>query len=165
VPIVILRNSLLALAVPTFVLGATGCSPKEERFESVLQLITRTDVEKSDKGEVELADFEFEWDPCPGDQLQVVRGGAAFAKCMEKYEKGDYVPVRVKHFWDPHGFYTWDVEKVGDCDRDIESASEGSFEKSQECTEHKMYGRESGFDCSRRPFKKLVSICPWMARK
>ena len=52
----------------------------------------------------------------------------------------------------------------GDCDRPIEETSEGSFEKSQECTEHKMYGRETGFDCSRRPFRKLVGICPWMER-
>lgn len=142
-----------------------GCGHKEERFESVLQLLSRSDVEKDDKGEVEQADFEFEWDPCPGDQFQVVRGGKDFAKCMEKYEKGDYVSVTVKHYWDPHGFYKWDVEKVGDCERGIEEASEGSFEKSQECQEHKMYGRVSGFDCTRRPFKKLVGICPWMARK
>ena len=155
-------SSLALLAL--LALGAGGCSHRDERFESVLQLVNRTDVEHNAKGEVDQADFEFEWDPCPGDQFQVVRGGRDFAKCMEKYEKGDYVSVEVKHYWDPHGFYKWDVEKVGDCRRDIEEESEGSFEKSQECTEHKMYGRESGFDCSRRPFKRLVGICPWMAR-
>ncbi|HRG95950.1 MAG TPA: hypothetical protein PLR99_06870 [Polyangiaceae bacterium] len=155
-------SSLALLAL--LALGVGGCSHRDERFESVLQLVNRTDVEHNDKGEVDQADFEFEWDPCPGDQFQVVRGGHDFAKCMEKYEKGDYVSVEVKHYWDPHGFYKWDVEKVGDCRRDIEDDSEGSFEKSQECTEHKMYGRESGFDCSRRPFKRLVGICPWMAR-
>lgn len=159
-------RSLGALLVASLMsVVSLGCGHKEERFESVLQLLSRSDVEKNDKGEVEQADFEFEWDPCPGDQFQVVRGGKDFAKCMEKYEKGDYVSVTVKHYWDPHGFYKWDVEKVGDCERGIEEASEGSFEKSQECQEHKMYGRVSGFDCTRRPFKKLVGICPWMARK
>lgn len=145
--------------------GATGCTHREEKFESVLQFVSRHDVESNDKGEVEQADFEFEWDPCPGDQFQVVRGGKEFAKCMSQYEKGDYVSVQVKHYWDPHGFYKWDVYKIGDCDREIEEESEGSYEKSQECTEHKMYGKETGFDCTRRPFKKLVGICPWMARR
>jgi hypothetical protein len=143
----------------------TGCGKREERFESVLQLLERTDVEVDEKGEVEQVDFVFEWDPCPGDQFQVVRGGKAFAQCMAKYEKGDYVSVKVKHYWDLHGFYKWDVEEIGGCERPIEEISEGSYERSQECQKHTMFGREVGFDCSRRPFKKLVSICPWMARQ
>ena len=150
-----------ALALSTLV----ACTPREERFESVVQVVSRVDVEKNDKGEVEQVDFEFEWDPCPGDQFQVVRGGKELAKCMEKYGKGDYVSATVKHFWDPHGYYRWDIEKLGDCSREIESTSEGSFERSQECGEHRMYGRPSGFECSRRPFRKLLGACPFMARE
>lgn len=144
----------------------TGCSEHPtSRYESVLQIVNRSDVEKNEKGEVVQVDFLFEWDPCPGDQFQVVRGGKEFAECMSKYEKGDYVSVKVKHFWDGHGFYRWDVEEVGGCARPIEDDSEGSFERSQECQVTTHFGKESGFECSRRPFKKLVSICPWMARK
>ena len=160
-----MRTLRSILLVPLSLVLLGGCAPKEERFESVLQFVSRTDVEKNDKGEVEQVDFEFEWDPCPGDQFQVVRGGKELAKCMEKYQKGDYVAATVKHFWDPHGFYRWDVEKIGDCSRDIELTSEGSFERSQDCTDHKMYGRSAGFACSRRPFKKLVGVCPFMARQ
>ena len=160
-----MRTLRSILLVPLSLVLLGGCAPKEERFESVLQFVSRTDVEKNDKGEVEQVDFEFEWDPCPGDQFQIVRGGKELAKCMEKYEKGDYVQATVKHFWDPHGFYRWDVEKIGDCSRDIELTSEGSFERSQECSEHKMYGRSTGFDCSRRPFRKLLGVCPFMARQ
>lgn len=159
-----------APAARTFAIGLSfvllaACGHKSESFESVLQFVKRVDVEKNDKGEVEQADFEFEWDPCPGDQFQMVRGGRDFAKCMEKYESGDYLPVRVTRFWNGLGYYQWDVYRIGDCERAIEENAEGSYEKSQECTDHKHYGRESGFDCTRRPFRKLVSICPFMARQ
>jgi hypothetical protein len=159
---------LTCMRSPGFALLAllsAGCSHQEHRYESVLQLVSRSDVQKDDKGEVDQVDFLFEWDPCPGDQFQVVRGGKDFAKCMEKYDKGDYVSVKVKHFWDGRGFYRWDVEEIGGCARPIEDGTEGSYERSQECQSITHFGRESGFDCSRRPFKKLVAICPWMARR
>ncbi|MFO0667333.1 MAG: hypothetical protein U0174_25510 [Polyangiaceae bacterium] len=155
----------LSVAVLAFGLSLSSCKPKEENYQSVLQLIRRIDVEKNDKGEVEQADFEFEWDPCPGDQIQMVRGGKDFALCMQKYEPGDYVPVSVKHYWNPLGYYTWDVYEIGGCKRNIEESSEGSFEKSQECNDRTMHGKVTGFDCSRRPFRKLLAVCPWMARQ
>lgn len=159
------KRAFLGLVGAFSLVSLLGCGHKEENFQSVLQLIKRVDVEKNDKGEVEQADFEFEWDPCPGDQLQTVRGGKEFAQCMSKYENGDYVSVSVKHYWDPLGYYTWDVFEVGGCKRDIEENSEGSFEKSQECTDSKMYGKTVGFECTRRPFRKLLATCPWMARQ
>jgi hypothetical protein len=142
-----------------------ACTPKEEKFESVCQLVRREVVEENDKGEPELVDIELEWDPCPGDQLQIVRGGRDFAKCIAKYEMGDLLPVRVLHQWDTRGYYKWDLYQVGDCSRPIERESEGSYEKSQECEEEKAYGRTTGFSCSRRPFRQLVSVCPWTARQ
>ncbi|HEX7600840.1 MAG TPA: hypothetical protein VF316_04510, partial [Polyangiaceae bacterium] len=66
-----------------------GCNPKAERFESVCQIVHKEVVEVSDKGEPVIVDFELEWDPCPGEQLQIVRGDADFAKCMAKYTQGD----------------------------------------------------------------------------
>jgi hypothetical protein len=114
---------------------------------------------------VELVDLELEWDPCPGDQFQVIRGNKDFAACTEKYAEGDYVPVRVKQWWDERGFYRWDIFQLGDCTREIDPEAEGSFEKSQECTDVVQYGRTTGFDCLRRPERKLVRVCPWMARR
>lgn len=145
--------------------SGTGCSAKEKKFESVCQVVAKRVVETSDDGKPELVDLELEWDPCPGDQFQIVRGSAEFAQCTTKYEVGQYVPVRVKQWWDERGYYRWDIYQVGDCTRDIEPESEGSYEKSQECSEVKAYGHVTGFDCMRRPEKKLVSVCPWMARK
>src|SRR4029079_16588832 len=109
----------------------SGCKPREAQYESVTQIVHRDVVEADDKGIPLLVDLELEWDPCPGDQFQVVRGGKDFATCMTKYEVGDFVPVRVLHHWDTRGYYTWDLFQVGDCGRAIEEDSEGSYEKSQ----------------------------------
>lgn len=141
-----------------------GCQKGEQRFESTCQLVRRDVVEANDKGEPEIIDVELEWDPCPGDQFQVVRGGKEFSACMQQYEIGKLLPVLVKHWWDDRGYYVWDVYRVGACNRTIE-ASEGSYEKSQECSDVEMYGRGAGFSCNRRPFKGLVATCPWMARQ
>ena len=145
-------------------LSASGCHP-EHRYESTCQLIGVHTVEQDDKGNATLVDVELEWDPCPGDQFQTVRGGTEFAACMKKYKDGDFVPVVVRQYWDTRGFYEWDLEKVGDCVHPIEPDSEGSFEQSQECKESKQYGRTQGFTCSRWPEAHLVKICPWMARE
>lgn len=144
---------------------AGGCGKPEHRFESVCQVVRKDVVETTESGEPEIVDVELEWDPCPGDQYQVVRGGKEFASCVQKLAVGSMVPVQVKHWWDERGYYTWDVYDVGGCKRDIEPESEGSYEKSQECSDDTMFGRTAGFSCSRRPFKQLVSVCPWMARR
>jgi hypothetical protein len=152
------------VALSLLVMAASACSPKERVFESVVQLVRRSDVDVDDKGVVTQVDLEFEWDPCPGDQFQVVRGGTEFAACMSKYETGTYLPVNVKQWWDGRGYYRWDVTRVGDCERTIEPDTEGSYEKSQECENVTSFGEQVGFSCRRRPEKRLLQICPWMAR-
>jgi hypothetical protein len=142
---------------------AAACSPKEERFESVCQLVHREVVTTDDKGEPLVVDYELEWDPCPGDQFQVIRGDAKFAQCMAKYDVGELVHVKVAHLWDTRGFYHWDLYEVGDCTRTME-AQEGSFEKSQECSDVNAYGSVVGFECKRKPEAKLLAVCPWTAR-
>lgn len=140
-----------------------ACTHGEEHYESVVQVVRRDVVEQADKDTTEI-DFEVEWDACPGDQFQVIRGGKEFADCTQKYEVGDFVPVQVKRFWDVRGYYRWDIEKLGDCSRAIEPSSYGSYEKSAECKDVVNHGRTIGFECSRKPFRDLVRRCPWMAR-
>jgi hypothetical protein len=146
-------------------LVVSACQKPEHRFESTCQVVRKDVVEVDEKGATQLMDVELEWDPCPGDQFQVVRGGAEFAACMEQYPVGKLLPVLVKHWWDNRGYYVWDLYQVGNCKREIEPESEGSYEKSQECSDVEMYGHGTGFSCSRRPFKDLVATCPWMARQ
>lgn len=128
------------------------------------QVIRKDVVEEDGKGQPQMLDVELEWDPCPGDQFQVVRGGPDFAQCMQDVPRGSLQPVLVKHWWDTRGYYMWDVYRIGACGREIEPDSVGSYEKSQECSDTTAFGRKVGFSCSRRPFRKLVSVCPWMAR-
>jgi hypothetical protein len=123
------RGVRVALAA-VVALSATACS-KGRRYESAVQIIRREAVEKSADGATEVVDFELEWDACPGDQFQVIRGSKAFAECTAKYEVGDMVPVYVKHWWDDRGYYRWDIERMGDCWRTIEPDSAGSYEKCQ----------------------------------
>lgn len=153
-------GGLLGLSV----LG-TGCRRSATHYESTVKLVARTPVQKNAEGVVTLTDFELEWDPCPGDQYEYVRGGRAFSACMAKYEPGDYLAVNVVHYWDTHGFYRWDVYRVGDCARDVEPTSEGTYDKSQECKTHKMYGENAGFDCDRTSPANLTAVCPWLARR
>lgn len=161
-----MRSKLALIVALTGLSGLlAGCSKAAQRFESTCQLVRREVVETNPQGEPEIMDVELEWDPCPGDQFQVVRGGKEFAACMQRYEVGKLLPVLVKHWWDDRGYYVWDVYKVGDCARDIEEGADGSYEKSQECSDQTTYGRVDGFSCNRRPFKGLVSTCPWMARQ
>lgn len=145
-------------------LAASACS-KPKRYESAVQIVRKEIVEKAADGTAEQVDYEVEWDACPGDQFQVIRGGRAFAECTAKYDVGDEVPVYVRHWWDDRGFYRWDIERMGDCWRAIEPDSVGSYEKGQECKDVENFGYKAGFECSRKPFKQLVKRCPWMARE
>ncbi|APR82509.1 Hypothetical protein A7982_07858 [Minicystis rosea] len=151
--------SLLVLAAVAFV----GCHPTE-RFESVCQIVHSEVVEVDDKGKPLVHEVELEWDPCPGEQYQVVRGGPEFAQCIKEHAVGTLVPVEVEHFWDGRGFYRWEVTKIAGCDRPPQLDAEGSYEKSQECRDVIHHGQKVGFLCNRKPFERLVDVCPWMAR-
>lgn len=140
-----------------------GCS-REHHYESVCQIVRKEAVELDKDGKPATIDMELEWDPCPGDQFQVIRGNKDFAACVEKYDVGDLVPVVAKQWWDPRGFFRWDIEKLGDCKHTIEPEAMGSYEKSQDCSDTVNHGHTAGFTCSRRPFHDLLKRCPWMAR-
>jgi hypothetical protein len=157
-----MRQSFAVMAMSLLPLSA--CGERLERFESVCQIVRRDEVEVDDKGETESVDIEFEWDPCAGDQFQVVRGGKEFAACMKKFDVGKRAPVFVKHWWDERGYFAWDVYMIGDCVRYIEESSAGSYEKAQECSDDDMYGKVTGFSCRRRSFETMATTCPWLAR-
>jgi hypothetical protein len=151
-------------ALSAVVLLTASCKPKDSHWESVCQIVSRTVVHEEKDGPT-LVDMELEWDPCTGDQFQVIRGGKDFAACSAKLKEGQYVSVQVLHYWDERGYYKWTLEKVGDCKVDVQIDAPGSFEKGQTCDDVVNHGQKSGFKCSRKADKRLVSICPWMARE
>jgi hypothetical protein len=158
-------RAAIAMAVVLGLAGSTSACSKPKRYESAVQVVRKEIVEKDGNGVALQVDFELEWDACPGDQFQVIRGGRWFAECTAKYEVGDEVPVYVRHWWDDRGYYRWDIERMGDCWRDIEPDAVGSYEKGQDCKDVENQGFKNGFACSRKPFQKLVKRCPWMARE
>ncbi|MFO0678520.1 MAG: hypothetical protein U0169_18425 [Polyangiaceae bacterium] len=159
------RQGTALVALGLLASSGLGCKAKENTYESAVQIMRKEVVETEGESTVTQIDFEVEWDACPGDQFQVIRGGKDFAACTTKYEVGDYVPVLVRHWWDERGFYRWDIERLGECTRNIEPESVGSYEKGQECRDVANHGLVAGFECSRKPFRLLVQRCPWMARE
>jgi hypothetical protein len=159
------RLARLALIAPLAAALLSGCTPKERIYESVVQLARYEVAERDEKGAPQLVDAELEWDPCPGDQFETVRGGPEFAACMTKYKVGDMLPVVVRHSWSTRGYYRWAVLKVGDCDRPPSQGDVSSFEKIQECNDVKIHDVVSGFECNRKPYAELVKVCPWMRRE
>jgi hypothetical protein len=145
--------------------GATRCSKPTERFESSVQVVRHEAVKKDKDGTTLIVDFEVEWDACPGDRFQVLRGDKDFAACTAGYEIGQYVPTMVRHYWDDRGFYRWDIERLGDCPRAIDPNALGSYEKSEDCDDVKAYGLKVGFRCDRKASPALLKRCPWMARE
>jgi hypothetical protein len=111
-----------------------GCHPSE-RFESVGQIVHSEVIEADDKSKPLVHEIEFEWSPCPGDQFQVVRGGAEFAECVKQYAVGEMATIHVQRFGDGRGYYRWDVTRIGECERPMQPDAEGSYEKSAECTD------------------------------
>jgi hypothetical protein len=157
---VLMTLPILASAVAAEEMGRRP----EHRYESVVQLTGTRVVQKAETGEAELADYDLEWDPCPGDQMQTIRGNGAFATCMARYVPGDYLPAKVVHYWDSRGFWRYDLTEVGGCVHPVEPDAPGAFELSQECTDVQSFGVTTGFSCRRRPEHGLITTCPWMAK-
>lgn len=152
--------SVLALAA-----ALPSCHEGPKTYESTIQLWRYDVVENGPDGKPVLADVEIEWEKCPGDQMEVVRGGSAFAQCMGKYKVGEIVPAKVLWGWDDRGFYQWDVTQIGDCARPVEEKDPSSFEEIEECEDVTAHGNAVGFTCNRKPYAKLREVCPWMRRK
>lgn len=142
----------------------SACHRKPKSYESVVQLVRYDVADRDGEGKPVLADVELEWDPCPGDQIEIVRGGPAFAECMGKHKVGEMLPAHVRTSWDERGYYRWDITKVAECDRPPMEDDVSSFEKVQECKDVKLHGVQVGFECNRQPYAELIKICPWMKR-
>lgn len=155
-----MKRLVLALSLLT----ALACSKKVRHFESKVKIERFDIVRKDEKGTPLDGDVEFQYPDCPGEQIEVIRGGAEFTACMSKYKVGAEVPVKIEQRYLPAGFWDWDVVEMGGCKRPPDPEDEASFDTVQECEDIVVNGVKEGFVCDRLPKKKLLEKCPWFAR-
>lgn len=153
------------VAAIAFALLAPGCGAKEKWYDSTVA-ITRMDiVRRDDKGAALDMDIEFSYEQCPGQQMEVIRGDATFAACMQKHKIGDKVPVRVQHHALDEGYWDWDIQEMDGCKRSPDPDDRASFDTVQECEPILVNGVKEGFRCNRIPERVLLNKCPWFARR
>lgn len=156
------RRIVTALCVLVCVL-LVGCH-KTKRYESSVEVTRVAPVRKDQNGKALTLDFEFSFVDCPGTQIEVIRGDAAFAECVQKYKVGERVKLAIDHLWVDEGHYDWVVRRVGDCERIPDPNDEASYAMVRECDDWLVNGQRVGFQCRYIPEKKLVDKCPWFRR-
>jgi len=154
------QRTLVTLAL---LAGLLGCH-RSKHYESNVEVTRIAAVRKDAAGKVLTLDFEFSYVDCPGTQVEVVRGDAAFAACVAQYEVGERVQVGLDHAWRESGNYEWTVNRIGACTRVVDPNDEASFAMVRECEEWRVNGTSVGFQCSYVPQKELLAKCPWFRR-
>ncbi len=147
------------------VLSSLGCGHPHKEYVSSVKLNRVTVVHTDDKGEPVSTDVEVHWKECPGEQVQVMRSGKEFSKCMQKHKAGDNVLVKVLWEWDDHGHYDWHIIEVGGCAAPPVDDDDSSFDQIQECQPSVQHDAVVGFHCDRLPEGELLDKCPWFKRQ
>jgi hypothetical protein len=162
-----MHSRLISAALAAVFVGGivtiTGCH-RSKSYEANVEVTRSTPVRKNESGVPLTLDFELSYVDCPGTQVEVVRGDAAFAACVGKYKVGDRLGLAIEHVWAPEGHYTWVVRRVGDCPRTPDPNDEASYAMVRECDDWVVNGQRVGFQCRYVPEKKLIDKCPWFRR-
>lgn len=145
-------------------LAVASCH-RPKHYDASVEVTRVSVLRKDEQGKPQTMDFEFSYVDCPGTQIEVIRGDKDFAACVSKFKVGEKVPVSIRHAWDDEGFYTYVVDKVGDCPRTPDPADEASFALVRECDDWLVNGARVGFQCRYIPEKKLIAQCPWFKRR
>lgn len=158
------RTKMVPLLGTFALLALADCSRKTRWFDTQVEISRMDVVQRDAKGKALTKDVEFSYKDCPGVQVEVVRGGAEFAECMDRYKIGEKVAVKIEYHWDAAGYWDWDIHAMGVCKRPPEYGDEASFDTVQECEDVVSNGAKVGFHCNRLPQKHLLQKCPWFGR-
>jgi hypothetical protein len=157
------REVIAAAAVAAVAVSA--CSKRSTTYEAKVRLVRVENVRVDATAKATDVDVELEYVDCPGEQLEVLRGDAAFADCMKQYKNGEEVKVKIDHHWQADRVrWDWDVVEIGGCKRPPDADDISSFDTVQECEPIVANGVTEGFHCNRTPQKELLRKCPWFAR-
>lgn len=156
------------LVVAALVIGSlplVACH-KSKTYDPNVEVTRISAVRKDETGKVLSVDVEFSYVECPGTQIEVIRGGADFAACIQqKVKVGDKVKARLEHHWDPEGHYDYDVFEVNGCPRPPDPNDEASFKMIRDCADWNVNGTRVGFQCSYVDKKALNKKCPWFVKR
>lgn len=137
---------------------------RSKEYETEVTVERLRVMRKDEAGAPMVTDVELAYSACPGEQLELVRGGPEFARCMQQYAVGQKLGIKLRHFYDESGEYTWEVHQIGACSRPPDPKDEASFATVRECEEWTVNGVRSGFRCSVAPDAHLVAACPWFRK-
>jgi hypothetical protein len=151
-----ISTGLVALAI-------AGCH-KPKRFEADVQLTRWSPVRRDETGTVLTSDLEVSFVECPGDQIEVIRGGRDFSACVAKLKIGDKVHVKLDYHWDDDGFWDHDIIEVQGCTRPVDPNDEASFKMIRECSDWNVNGTRVGFQCNYANKPDLNKKCPWFKK-
>jgi len=157
------RRIITLVVMALFFVVLAGCK-KDKTYDAKVKLNRLQNIRFDAAGKATDMDIELDWFQCPGTQIEVIRGDAAFSECMKKYKVGDEVAVKIRYQWDPHGYYDWDITDMGGCKRPPDPEDLSSFDTVQECEPIVVNGVNEGFHCNRIPQKELLKKCPWFGR-
>jgi len=143
-----------------------NCKESEKIYETNLELKILKVIKKDSENKPLVIDVEVTYPDCPGTQVEIIRGDKNLANCVLKnYKVGDVVKGEIRWKWDSLGFYKWQIEKIGECERFIDPQDEFSYEMVEECEDYIVYGTKVGFLCKRVPTSNLIQKCPWFRRE
>jgi hypothetical protein len=147
--------------LPLFLLLA-ACHAKPVWYEAEVQL-PRLDIPRRDgvDGPPLALDAEFSYHTCPGSQIEVVRGGAEFARCLLSHKVGEKVKARLLWHPDGQGGFTWDVHELAGCKRPPDPEDEASFRSVRDCRDLTVNGVKVGFHYETTAGDGLIKACPW----
>jgi hypothetical protein len=155
-----MKRIFAALAVLTI----AGCH-KPKRFETNVEVERVSAVRKDETGTVMTTDLEVSFLDCPGEQLEVIRGGREFSACVAKLKPGEKVRVKIDYHWDEDGYWDHDIVDVQGCPRPIDPNDEASFKMIRECSDWTVNGTRVGFQCNYAEKKELNKKCPWFKKR
>lgn len=143
--------------------GLTGCGGSTW-YDTEVDILHTVVVQRGPDGSALDLDVQLEYPLCPGHQVELIRGDAAFAACMAQYPVGTRLAARIEYYLTERNHHDWDIHRLGACDRTPDPDDEASFDKVEECAPILVNGVEEGFSCNHIPQGELLAACPWFQR-
>ncbi len=144
----------------------SSCRRGPLTFEPTIELNRLEVVSFDEAGKPLTMDVEITYPECPGDQIEILRGDKKFTDCiLENFKKQDRAKAKILWQWNELGYYDWEVNKIGQCERKVDRDDEVSYDMIEECEDYVVYGDNVGFRCKRIATADLIKVCPWFRRK